>query len=430
MEGVIVKPFIGYLPSTQKIAEIVAPPYDVLDRNEALEIGTEKPDSIIHITRPEIDFPETVKSTEDEVYKKGASNLRKWIEKNLLVKDEKPAFYICSQKLGDHEQFGLYALCSCEQYGQGIIKKHEQTRKVPELDRTITTKVQNANVESVFLSYSNEKNSELNDYIKSLATGKPDREAHLDFDNTAHKIWIVNDEEKIQKIENMFRKIDYLYIADGHHRSASAYNVYKERKEEAGDNFKGDEPFCYFLAAIFSDSELCVIDYNRVITGVKTPRDEILEKIRQQGFEVHELKGDETPKTHSFIEFHYARPVEKHTFSLYMQGKWFSLKFTGKYKSDNPVDQIDSKILTDFVLTPLFGIVDLRAATNIKFFGGTRGLKELEEQCKDPENIAIAVPPITLQQLFEVSNSGDMMPPKSTWFVPKLASGMICRLVE
>lgn len=430
MEGIIVKPFAGYLPSTEKITEIVAPPYDVLDRAEALKIGTEKPKSIIHVTRPEIEFPETVQNTEERVYNMGASNLTKWITDRLLVKDEKPAFYICSQRLGDHEQFGLFALCSCEQYGQGIIKKHEQTRKAPELDRTITTKTQNANVESVFLSYSNEKNRELNEYIKELASGAPDREAHLDFDNTDHKIWIVNDEEKIKKIEDMFRKVDYLYIADGHHRSASAYNVYKERREAAGDSFRGDEPYCFFLAAIFSDSELCVIDYNRVITGVKTPKDELLEQIRRQGFEVSEFRGDEKPKTYSFIEFHYARPVEKHTFSLFMQGKWYSLKFTGKYTSDRPVDKIDSKILTDFVLTPLFGIVDLRSATNIKFFGGTRGLSELEEQCRDPENIAIAVPPITLQQLIDVSDSGDMMPPKSTWFVPKLASGMVCRLIE
>ncbi|KAH0785029.1 DUF1015 domain-containing protein [Histomonas meleagridis] len=429
MSGVIVQPFYGYIPPSEHISEVIAPPYDVLNREEAHEMGQKKEKCLIHVTRPEIETPE-LENTHPLVYQRGADNLKKWIENEFLVKTKKPGFYAYMQKLGDHVQVGIFALCSCEQYKEGIIKKHEQTRKQPELDRTITTRVQNANVGSVFLSYHGDKYPMLRDYVKSLTQDKPDRVAHLDFDNTDHELWIIDDDKRIQEIQKLFSEVDALYIADGHHRAASACNVYEERKAEAGDSFRGDEPYCYFLAAIFADTELCVIDYNRVITGVTQDTEELLKLMRSNGFEIDELSGDEKPQTKSFLEFHHARPVGAHVFSLYIRGKWYRMKFTGQLKSDNPVDKIDSKILTDFVLTPIFGITDLRAAQNIQFIGGTRGLRALEEACDTPDKIAIAVPPITMKQLFDVSDSGVMMPPKSTWFVPKLATGMVCRLIE
>lgn len=428
MSGIIVKPFRGYVPPESKVAEVITPPYDVLNREEASILGKDRPDSLIHVTRPEIELP-GVEATDDSVYQRGADNLRKWIEKGLLVKEDKPCFFACKQVLGDCEQRGIAALCSCEQYKNGIIKKHEATRKAPEEDRTKTTEIQNANVGPVFLTYRGEQHKKLADYVASLCQEEPSRSAHLDFDNTDHELWIIDDEKKVHEIENLFLQVDSLYIADGHHRCASAYNVYEKRKKDA-DDFKGDEPFCYFLAYIFADTELTVIDYNRVISDVALKTEELIEKIEGNGFEVSKYTGKEEPHTHSFLKFHFARPTDFHTFSLYSRGQWYKLVFKGKPKSDKPVDSIDSKILTDFVLTPIFGITDLRSAKNISFIGGTRGIYELEKEASTDDRIAFAVPPITMEQLFDVSDSGDMMPPKSTWFVPKLATGLVVRLIE
>lgn len=429
MSGIIVKPFQGYVPPESKVADVITPPYDVLNREEASKLGEERPDCLIHVIRPEIELP-GVESTDDAVYQKGKENLHKWIEKELLVKEGKPAFFACKQRLGDCEQRGIAALCSCEQYKQGIIKKHEATREAPERDRTKTTDIQNANVGPVFLAYRGEQHSDLREYVNNLCSEQADRAAHLDFDNTDHELWIVNDEQKIQEIETLFAKVDSLYIADGHHRCASAYNVYEKRKAEAGSDFKGDEPYCYFLAYIFADTELTVIDYNRVVSGVTLTNEELIEKIESNGFEVSKYTGEEQPFCHSFLQFHFARPVDFHTFSLFARGQWYKLVFKGKPKSDAPVDSIDSKILTDFVLTPIFGIVDLRSAPNITFIGGTRGIFELEKEAATDDRIAFAVPPIKMEQLFDVSDSGSMMPPKSTWFVPKLATGLVVRLIE
>ncbi|OHS93348.1 hypothetical protein TRFO_40362 [Tritrichomonas foetus] len=429
MSGIIVKPFKGYVPPADSIGGVIAPPYDVLDRQEALEMGTSRPNSVIHVTRPEIEFP-GVESTHKDVYQRGADNLNKWIENKLFVQEDKPGFYAYKQVLGDHEQVGLFALCSLEQYKKGIIKKHELTRKAPEEDRTITTRIQNANVGSVFLAYRGDQHQKLRDYVRSLCQGEPDRSCHLGFDNTEHQLWLINDEESVKEINNLFADVDTLYIADGHHRCAAAYNLYEEKKAQAGDSFVGDEPYCYVMAAIFADSELCVIDYNRVVTGVTMDTKELLNQIEAQGFKISKLTGEEKPTTYSFLPFHHARPLDLHTFSLYIRGQWYKLEFTGKYMTENPVDKIDSKILTDYVLTPIFGITDLRSAKNIKFIGGTRGIHTLEEEAKDENTLAIAVPPIQIQQLFDVSDSGAMMPPKSTWFVPKLATGMVIRRIE
>lgn len=429
MSGIIVKPFQGYVPPESKVADVITPPYDVLNREEASTLGTERPDCLIHVTRPEIELP-GVESTEDAVYQRGADNLRKWIEKGLLVKEGKPAFFACKQILGDREQRGIAALCSCEQYKEGIIKKHEATRKAPEIDRTKTTDIQNANVGPVFLAYRGEKYNELREYVNGICEEQPSRSAHLDFDNTDHVLWIVNEDEKIKKIEELFSNVDALYIADGHHRCASAYNVYEKRKAEAGSDFKGDEPYCYFFAYIFADTELTVIDYNRVVSGVTLKNDELVEKIESNGFEVSKYTGEEQPYCHSFLNFHFARPEGYHTFSLFARGQWYKLVFKGEPKSDKPVDSIDSKILTDFVLTPIFGITDLRSDPKISFVGGTRGIHELEAAASTDDRIAFAVQPIKVEQLFDVSDSGDMMPPKSTWFVPKLATGLVVRLIE
>lgn len=429
MSGIIAKPFRGYVPPANLISDIIAPPYDVLNRAEALEMGNSKPKCVIHITRPEIELP-NLDNTHPDVYQRSKDNLTKWITDNLLVKQGKPAYYVYRQKLGEHVQVGVFALASCAQYEANQIKKHEHTRAAPELDRTITTRTQNANVGSVFLAYRGSKYPNLRDYIRSLASGTPDRVAHLDFDNTEHELWIIDDDERVQKIKSLFNEVDSLYIADGHHRCASAYNVYKERKEAAGASHTGNEAYNFFMAAIFAESELCVIDYNRVIKNVTLPTDQLIDQFTKQGFTLTEFTGQEKPATPSFLPFHFARSTEHKTFSLYARGKWYKMVFTGKLKSDKPVDDIDSKILTDFILIPVFDIVDLRTHPNISFIGGTRGLKALEQACTEEDHIAIAVPPITMQQLFDVSDSGDMMPPKSTWFVPKLATGMVVRMIE
>ncbi|OHT11010.1 hypothetical protein TRFO_19507 [Tritrichomonas foetus] len=429
MTGIIVKPFKGYIPPESHIAEVIAPPYDVLNREEASEMGKEKPDCVIHITRPEIEFP-GVESTHPQVYQRGADNLEKWISNKLFVQRDKPGFYAYRQHLGDHQQCGIFALCSLEQYKSGMIKKHEETRKAPEEDRTITTRIQNSNVGSVFLAYRSNENQEVSEYVRKLCSGIPNRASHLDFDNTDHELWFIEDEQEVNEVVRLFGTIDKLYIADGHHRCASAYNVYEERKAAAGDDFKGDEPFCYFMAAIFADTELCVIDYNRIITNVTMKTDDLIQRITENGFKVSPYTGEEEPITHTFLKFHHARPINLHTFSMYLRGKWFKLDFVGKFLTDKPVDQIDSKILTDFILSPIFGIEDLRSAKNIMFVGGTRDIHGLEEEAGTDDRIAFAIPPIQIHQLFDVSDSGAIMPPKSTWFVPKLATGMVIRKIE
>lgn len=427
--GIIVKPFRGYIPPADKISEVIAPPYDVVTREEAAKMGKERPNCVIHINRPEIAFP-SVDATEDCVYQKGAENLQKWIKDQLLVRADKPGFYAYRAEHGGHSQTGLYALVSCEQYEKGLIKKHEHTRKAPEEDRTKTVRIQNANVGSVFLAYRGNNHPELRDYVKKLTERPADRAAHLDFDNTDHELWFVDDAEQVKKIEELFAQVPHLYIADGHHRAASACNVWKEHKAAAGDKYTGTEPYCYFMACIFSDDELCVIDYNRVIKQNKLSEEELFKKLEEHGFKLTQMTGEEKPNTPDFLPAHHARPTEHKVFSLYIHKKWYRMEFVAKALSESAADNIDSKILTDFCLTPIFGIHDLRNDPRIKFIGGTRGLHALEEAVKTDDMLAIAVPPVEMSQLFDVSDEGQMMPPKSTWFVPKLADAMVIRMNE
>ena len=431
MSGIIVKPFRAYIPPANKINDVIAPPYDVLNREEAAKMGSERPDCVIHISRPEIAFP-GIDETEDCVYEKGAELLREWIKKENLVRADKPGFFAYRAKLGGHYQVGLYSLFSCEQYAEGLIKKHEQTRKKPEEDRTKTVRIQNANVGSVFLAFRGEKNAELRDFIKKLTDKPADRVAHLDFDNTDHELWIIDDDERVKKIQELFAQVPHVYIADGHHRAASACNVWKERKAEAekAGTYTGTEPFCYFLACVFADDELCVIDYNRVVKKNPFTNEELFKKLEEQGFKITEFKGDENPECPDFLESHHARPTGHRNFSLYIRGKWYKLDFVAKAMSESAADNIDSKILTDFMLTPIFGITDLRNDPRMKFIGGTRGLKALEEAASADDSLAIACPPVEMNQLFNVSDEGAMMPPKSTWFVPKLADAMVIRMIE
>lgn len=427
--GIIVKPFRGYIPPAEKMSDVIAPPYDVVTREEASKMGQERPQCVIHINRPEIAFP-GVKETEDCVYQKGAELLQKWINDQLLIRHDKPGFYAYRSKLGGHSQVGLYSLFSCQQYYDGLIKKHEQTRKAPEEDRTKTVRIQNANVGSVFLAYRGARHQELRDYVKKLVEGPADRVAHLDFDNTDHELWFIDDEEKVKKIQELFSQVPHVYIADGHHRAASACNVWKERKEAAGDSYTGNEPYCYFMACVFSDDELCVIDYNRVIKQNPYTQEELFQKLEEKGFKLTPMEGNEKPETPDFLPMHHARPMQHKVFSLFIHGKWYRMEFTGKALSESAADNIDSKILTDFCLTPIFNITDLRNDPRIKFIGGTRGLQALEEACKTEDSLAIAVPPVEMCQLFDVSDEGAMMPPKSTWFVPKLADAMVIRVIE
>ena len=431
MSGIIAKPFRAYIPPKELVSDVIAPPYDVLSREEAAKMGQEKPKSVIHISRPEIAFP-GIDETDEKVYEKGAELLRKWIDEENLVREKKPGFYVCRSRLGDHVQVGVYGLFSCEQYEKGLIRKHEQTREKPEKDRTKTVRIQNANVGSVFLAFRGNHHEELRDYIKSLAAGEPDRKAHLDFDHTEHELWIIDNEEQIEKLQQLFGGVQHMYIADGHHRAAAACNVWKERKEEAEKNgtYTGTEPFCYFLACAFADSELCVIDYNRVVSQNSLTNEELFKKLEEQGFTITPLTGEEQVECRDFLEPHYARPLGHKVFSMYVRGKWYRLQFNGKGITDSHADNIDSKILTDFVLTPLFGIKDLRSDPRMKYLGGTRGLKGLEESATADHAIAFACPPVEMSQLLDVSDEGNMMPPKSTWFVPKLADAMVIRLIE
>lgn len=429
MTGAVVLPFRGYIPPADMMNDVICPPYDVVTRDEATAMAKLRPQCLLKVNRPEIELP-GVEHTAPAVYDRGAKNLQKWIHDGLLVRHTKPAYYAYRQRLADHVQCGLFAAVSCEQYKTGIIKKHELTRAAPELDRTKTIRAQNANVGSVFLAFKGEEHQNITAYIRNLCTGTPDRTAHLDYDNTDHELWIIDDEKRVNEIQHMFENVPSLYIADGHHRAASACNLYTEKRKEAGDSFTGREPFCFFMAAIFADTELCIIDYNRVVHGLTDPTDVFIDKLREQKFEVSELTGQETPQTPSFLKFHFARPVEPRTFSMYLRGKWYRVAFKGELEGDTPVDAIDSEILTYFVLKPLFNVRDVRSDPNLKFFGGTRGLEALEEAVHDDHLLAFAVPPVKMADIIAVADRNEVMPPKSTWFVPKLATGMVIRVIE
>lgn len=414
----VVKPFRGLRPPVTLASDLACLPYDVMNREEAARMASGKECSLLHVTRSEIDLPADTDIHSEVVYKKSVVNFTRWREKGWLVLDEKPLFYIYAQTMKGRTQYGIVGCASVDDYLNGIIKKHELTRPDKEQDRMIHVRVNNANIEPVFFTYPAVE--EIDDIVNNIVTkAKPEYDFVAD-DGFGHHFWVVRDDATNRRIEELFAtKVPFTYVADGHHRTAAAALVGKEMRDK-NPGHSGDEEYNYFLAVHFPANQLRIIDYNRVIKDLNghSP-DDFLKKL-EKSFIVSE-KGARTYK-----------PKNLHEFSMYLEGKWYSLKAKeGTYNDSDPIGILDVTILTKQVLTPLLDIQDLRTSKRIDFVGGIRGLGELKKRVDSGEmKVAFALYPVSMDQLINIADSGNIMPPKTTWFEPKLRSGLVIHLLE
>jgi uncharacterized protein (DUF1015 family) len=414
----IVKPFRGLRPPASLAADLACLPYDVMNRDEAAEMADGKECSLLHVTRSEIDLPVDIDLHSDEVYRKSVENFRRWQEKGWLVQDSEPCFYIYAQTMDGRTQYGIAGCASVDDYLSGVIKKHELTRPDKEHDRMIHVRVNNANIEPVFFTYPAVR--EIDEIVNSIVTSEvPEYDFTAD-DGFGHHFWVIKEKSVNRKIEKLFAgKVPYTYVADGHHRTAAAALVGKE-KRDANPRHKGNEEYNYFLAVHFPADQLRIIDYNRVIRDLNgfTPA-EFIKKL-EKGFIVEEMGTS------------IYRPSGLHNFSMYLEGRWYSLTAReGTYNDSDPIGVLDVTILTNQILSPILDIQDLRRSKRIDFVGGIRGLAELSRRVDSGEmKVAFALYPVSMDQLITIADSGNIMPPKSTWFEPKLRSGLVIHLLE
>ena len=411
-----VKPFRGIRPPRELVTEVASRPYDVLNSEEAREEAAGNPKSLYHIIKPEIDFAPGTDEHASEVYDKAVENFAAFRRNGWLVQDDEEHYYIYAQTMDGRTQFGIVVAANVDDYMEGRIKKHELTRRDKEEDRMKHVRINNANIEPVFFAFPD--NKVLEDIIRTVALGKPE----YDFtapDGFGHHFWVVSDPDMIRTITEEFSKIPYLYIADGHHRSAAAALVGNE-KARLNPNHRGDEEYNYFLAVAFPASHLKIIDYNRVVRDLNGLSEaEFLERL-EKNFVVVD-KGTET-----------YRPQALHNFSLYLEGRWYSLTARpGTYDDSDPIGVLDVTISSDLILRDIIGITDLRSDKRIDFVGGIRGLEELKPRVDSGEMaFALALFPVSMEQLMNIADTGNIMPPKTTWFEPKLRSGLVIHDLE
>ena len=412
-----IKPFRGLRPPKDLVEQVASRPYDVLNSNEArLEAeGNEK--SLYHIIRPEIDFPIGTDEHDPKVYEKAAQNFQKFQEKGWLVQDTKECYYVYAQTMHGKRQFGLVVCAYVPDYMNGIIKKHELTRRDKEEDRMKHVRVCNANIEPVFFAYP--ENAELDAIVAKYAATEPEYDFIAPIDGFGHTFWVIDNEDDIRRITQLFAEIPALYIADGHHRSAAAALVGAEKARE-NKFHKGDEEYNYFMAVCFPDKQLTIIDYNRVVKDLNglTPHDFKLKLMKN--FDVKDMGTD------------IYKPQALHNFSLYLEGHWYSL--TAKkstYDDKDPIGVLDVTISSNLILRDILGIHDLRSDKRVDFIGGIRGLGELKRRVDSGEmRLGLALYPVTMQQLMDIADTGNIMPPKTTWFEPKLRSGLVIHKLE
>ncbi|MBR0360823.1 MAG: DUF1015 domain-containing protein [Paraprevotella sp.] len=407
----IIKPFKGIRPPKDLVEQVASRPYDVLNSEEARKEAEGNEKSLYHIIKPEIDFPVGTDEHDACVYDKAAENFAMFQEKGWLVQDDKEKYYVYAQTMNGRTQYGLVVCAYVDDYMTGMIKKHELTRRDKEEDRMKHVRINNANVEPVFFAYPHK--DEIDTIVAEVVKGK----AEYDFvapDGFGHHFWLIEDEKTINRITEIFAEIPYLYIADGHHRSAAAALVGDEKRRE-NPNHKGDEEYNYFLAVCFPDNQLNIIDYNRVVKDLNNLSDEEFLAALQKNFIVEE-KGTEIYK-----------PSQLHNFSLYLSGKWYSLTAKeGTYNDNDPIGVLDVTISSNLILDEILGIKDLRSDKRIDFVGGIRGLGELKKRVDSGEmKVALALYPVSMKQLIDIADSGNIMPPKTTWFEPKLRSGLV-----
>ena len=406
----VMRPFKAIRPAKDLADKVAALPYDVMNSDEAREEVKGNEYSFLHVDKAEIDLDPSIDIYDKKVYEKASSNLNNMIDNGVLIQDEKPCLYVYRQVMNGRSQTGLVGCASIDDYINNVIKKHEFTRADKEQDRINHVDYCDANTGPIFLTY--RENKEISEIINKWTKTEP----VYDFvspDGIGHIVWVIDNQDDIDKLQKLFSDVDYLYIADGHHRSASAVKVGLKRREE-NPNYTGDEEFNYFLSVAFPDAELMVMDYNRVVkdtNGLTT--EEFIKKIEEK-FEVEEYKEEGA-----------YRPVEKHTFGLYIDKKWYVLKAKpDSYDADNPVTSLDVAILQNNLLTPILGIQDPRTDKRIDFIGGIRGLGELERRANSDMHLAFSMYPTGVEDIMNVADMGEVMPPKSTWFEPKLRSGL------
>lgn len=406
-----IKPFKGIRPPRELVEEVASRPYDVLNSEEARAEAAGNEKSLYHIIKPEINFAPGTDEHAPEVYDKAVEQFNLFQEKGWLRQDESERYYIYAQTMNGHTQYGLVVCANVDDYLNGVIKKHELTRRDKEEDRMKHVRINNANIEPVFFAYPD--NKELNDIVAGIVKGEPE----YDFtapDGFGHHFWIIDNPATIRRITELFAAIPYLYIADGHHRTAAAALVGAEKAKQ-NPHHRGDEEYNYFLAVCFPASQLHIIDYNRVVKDLNGLSDEAFLQKLAANFIV-EKKGKEI-----------YRPTALHNFSLYLSGEWYSLTAKeGTYDNSDPIGVLDVTISSDLILRDILGITDLRSDKRIDFVGGIRGLGELKRRVDSGEmQVALALYPVSMKQLMDIADTGNIMPPKTTWFEPKLRSGLV-----
>jgi len=413
----IIKAFRGYRPQKEYAARIASRPYDVLSSEEAIAEAAGNPYSFYHVIKSEIDFPVETDHYAPLIYEKARTNLEEFISKKIFVQDPDPYLYIYAQTMWGMSQYGLVACASVSDYLNNVIRKHELTRVEKEEDRKSHIRITNFNTEPVFFAYPDHE--EINRLIGNYIEGKSEYDFKTD-DGIHHQLWVINDQHAIQRIETIFKnEIPYTYIADGHHRTAAAAHVGKERKT-GNPAHKGSEEYNYFLAVHFPASQLSIFDYNRVVTDLNNNSpDEFLLRLEKSFMSIP--KGA-----------HEYKPSHPHEFSMYLGGSWYALEArTGTYNDHDPIGCLDVTLLSEHVLDHILGIKDLRNSKRIDFVGGIRGLGELKRRVDSGEMaVAFALYPVTMEQLIRIADTGNIMPPKTTWFEPKLRSGLVVHCLE
>jgi uncharacterized protein (DUF1015 family) len=409
----LIRSFRGIRPLAQLAAKVASHPYDVLNREEAYELAKDNAYSFLHINKPEVDMPAEVDVYDTSVYAKGRDNLDRFMREGTLKQDDKSTLYVYKQVMGDHQQIGLVAVASVDAYDHDLIKKHEFTRPVKEDDRVNHMDALDAQVGPVFLTYNAQ--AAIDSLIEQVIKDEPEYDFEAD-DATRHVFWVIRDEDLVSAIEDEVNALECLYVADGHHRSAAASRV-KKMRQETNSNHTGEEPYNYFLTVLFPHNQMQILDYNRLVANLNGHSVNDFLGALAENFDIELVEGQ-------------AKPSKAREIGFYAGQQWYLLTANSnlleKIDDNDPVASLDVSILQDFVFAPLLNIVDQRTDKNVDFVGGIRGLAELERRTADDEwQAAFALYPTSIESLMDIADAGEVMPPKSTWFEPKLKSGLV-----
>jgi uncharacterized protein (DUF1015 family) len=409
----IIKPFKGLRPHPNNVKEVACLPYDVMNSKEAAEMAKNKAKSLLRITRAEIELDENIDIHDEKVYLHARKNFDSFQENGTLVQDTEPKYYIYAQTMNGKTQYGIVGAAACQDYIDGNIKKHELTRPDKEEDRKVLSRVLEANIEPVFFTY--RAVPEIDVIVKTIVTTKNPEYDFFAEDGFGHHFWVIDNKETNTTLEQLFKeKVPCTYVADGHHRTAAAAGMAEEFKAK-NPNHTGNENYNFFMAVHFPDDQLQIIDYNRVVKDLNgLSSDQFIDKVKEN-FSITEI-------SESII-----KPNKLHDFSMYLNGKWYGLTANnGTYNDNNPIESLDVSVLSTYILEPILDIKDLRTSTRIDFVGGIRGLGELKKRVDSGEMaVAFALYPVSMEQLMNIADTGNIMPPKVTWFEPKLRSGLV-----